>query len=616
MTMLIPELPPPGQRLDAGADLAEAFADLIGRLHDEGGGDGKSRSLICLAAFMTSRATSNGNACARLDDSPSELPPRWVREWPTAARWRDALISSPMVAIEGAQDTFRPLILDSAGRLYLHRYWDYEVHLVERLRALNFATPPADMKEAKSLLERLFPNPEGLKPNWQKVAAAVALLRRLCVISGGPGTGKTTTVVKILAVLLTLEPKLRIALAAPTGKAAARMQESIRHAADKLPVSRETLDGMPKESHTLHRLLGYRPSSVGFRHNRQNPLPYDVIIVDEASMLDLALAAKLFDAVGDDARVILLGDKDQLASVETGAVFADICGQRSLTPEGATLVKKLSGFDVAAGLDADSVVRGFSDAIVWLRHSYRFSQDGGIGKLAAQINRGDSAAALATLREGDGSELSWNEESPDTETLADKLIPGYTRFIEALRNRVIPVNVLKAFESYRVLCAVKEGGLGTRRLNEALAIRLRTLLGDNGSNGRWFNGRPVMMTANDYALKLYNGDIGVALANAQGDIMVYFTHPDGSTRTVAPSRLASCETAFAMTVHKSQGSEFDCIDVVLPSVSSQIVTRELLYTAITRARTSARLWGLALVISEAIARRIDRSSGLSDRLAK
>jgi len=523
-------------------------------------------------------------------------------------------MASPMVAVEDAEDMFRPLVLDTVGRLYLHRYWDYEVRLSQRLRELNTPIALTDVQKARELLDRLFPNPERLDPDWQKVAAAIALTRRLCVISGGPGTGKTTTVVKVLAVLLTLDPTLRIALAAPTGKAAARLQESIRRQAASLPVSPEIIARMPQEPHTLHRLLRYQPGRVGFRHNRDNPLPYDVVIVDEASMLDLAMAAKLSDAVMDGARLILLGDKDQLASVETGSVFADICRNRSITPTGAELTKTLTGFDIPSGGRDGSDGGGLSDAIVLLNRSYRFSTEGGIGKLAQQINKGDGAAALDTLRIVDGPEVSWVNEAPETEALADRLFEGYATFVDAVKSASSPEKVLKAFEAYRALCAVKESAQGTRRINEAIERRMRATLDDSGNAGRWFHGRPVIVTANDYLLKLYNGDIGVALMDAAGELTTYFPNPDGSVRAVAPGRLTSCETAFAMTVHKSQGSEFDSVDVVLTSAENRVLTRELLYTAITRARTRIRVWGRSDVVKVTISRRTERLSGLADRI--
>lgn len=717
MNTLLPALPAPGPRLDAAQDLADAFAGLIAHLHVDGGGAPGDVELVRMAACAASSAASAGHACARLGDvglTGMGGAPHWVDslrrsphgyDWPSPARWRAALRASPVVAFDGsihalagaeladdghdlapdrAAETFRPLALDGAGRLYLHRYWDYEVRLAQRLAALNRPWPlsEADLASATRLLAQLFPAAAGAallsqpqqkpgvslqgqpqlapdprpdprpEPDLQKVAAAVAVARRLCIISGGPGTGKTTTVVKVLAVLLTLQPALRIALAAPTGKAAARLQESIRLQAQTLPVAAPILARMPQASHTLHRLLGYRPGRVQFRHDRQHPLPYDVVVVDEASMLDLALAAKLFDAVSDTARVILLGDKDQLTSVETGSVFADLCRRRSVTRTAAERVQVLTGYGSVPGSAADgagaagdsdaadstdttdtaAVAAGtdrLADAVVWLERSYRFSSAGGIGRLAAQVNRGNAQAALLSLRAAavdlGGAVLSWDEDPLEVAELAGRLIHGYADFVAAVRLRKPAREVLAAFDRYRVLCALNDGPQGTRRLNEALAARCRLALGESAaalsglstrSASHWFHGRPVLVGANDYALGLYNGDIGVALVDRRGRLAVNFPRPDGAIRSLSPAQLGGCDSAFAMTIHKAQGSEFERIAVVLPATDNPVLTRELLYTALTRARRSLRLWAPADILATTIGRRIEHYSGLADRLGK
>ena len=470
----------------------------------------------------------------------------------------------------------------------------------------------------------------GVRPDWQKIAAATALLRRLCIVSGGPGTGKTTTVVKVLALLLALHPALRVALAAPTGKAAARLQGSLRDQLAGLPVAAEVKARLPVEAYTVHRLLGHRPGRVSFRHDRDHPLPYDLVVVDEASMLDLALATKLVEALPDDGRLILLGDKDQLSAVETGTVFANLCATRGMSAEmresvealtdetlpetgvGAALAR-VSHHHPAAAPDAlatgssEKCGPGLSDAVVWLEQGHRYAQGGAIGALVERVREGDAEAVLAWLSGHSGgevgSEVLWQETVPGAERLAATLIEGYAEYLDAVQSGAPPEVVLAAFERRRVLCAVREGEQGTARLNALLTERFRGALGGPSSGASWYAGRPVLITANDYTVRVFNGDVGVALPGPGGRFLVHFPHLDGGTRPLAPSRLPEHETAFAMTIHKAQGSEFERVEVVLPVRDSRVLTRELLYTALTRARASVRLWARAAVLRDTISRR-------------
>ncbi len=411
--------------------------------------------------------------------------------------------------------------------------------------------------------------------------------------------------VKVLALLLGLHPALRVALAAPTGKAAARLQGSLRDQLAGLPVAAEVKARLPAEAYTVHRLLGHRPGRVSFRHDREHPLPYDLVVVDEASMLDLALATKLVEALPDDGRLILLGDKDQLSAVETGTVFANRCATRSMGAEMRESIEALT--DEALPETDGGAAQGLADAVVWLEQGHRYAQGGAIGALVERVREGDAEAVLAWLsgRSGRevGPEVLWQDTVPGAESLAAILIEGYAEYLDAVQSGAPPEVVLAAFERRRVLCAVREGEQGTARLNALLTERFRAALGGPPSGVSWYPGRPVLITANDYTVRVFNGDVGVTLPAPGGRFLVHFPHLGGGTRPLAPSRLPEHETAFAMTVHKAQGSEFERVEVVLPTRDSRVLTRELLYTALTRARASVRLWARAVVLRDTIARR-------------
>ena len=531
---------------------------------------------------------------------------------PPLETWLEQLARSPVVACSGDPNDFRPLVLVGETRLYLYRYFDYERRLAARLAEMNRpAALPCPAPVAAALLSRLFPQEGGVRPDWQKIAAATALLRRLCIVSGGPGTGKTTTVVKVLALLLALHPALRVALAAPTGKAAARLQGSLRDQLAGLPVAAEVKARLPAEAYTVHRLLGHRPGRISFRHDREHALPYGLVVVDEASMLDLALATKLVEALPDDGRLILLGDKDQLSAVETGTVFANLCATRGMGTEMRESVEALTDETLAeTGVGAGSGEKcgqGLSDAVVWLEQGHRYAQGGAIGALVERVREGDAEAVLAWLSGHSGgevgSEVLWQDTVPGAEPLAATLIEGYAEYLDAVQSGAPPEVVLAAFERRRVLCAVREGEQGTARLNALLTEQFLARLGGPPFGGSWYAGRPVLITANDYTVRVFNGDVGVALPGPEGRFLVHFPHLGGGTRPLAPSRLPEHETAFAMTIHKAQGSEFERVEVVLPARDSRVLTRELLYTALTRARASVRLWAKPAVLRDTITRR-------------
>ncbi|MGX2041288.1 exodeoxyribonuclease V subunit alpha [Methylocaldum sp. MU1018] len=594
-------------RLLKFSPLGKQFAAYLGRL------DGAPHEAVEWAAQLVYQAVAEGRVCIRLDDYAgaeiiAENGDAAIR-LPELSDWLAILRNAKLV---GEPGSFAPLILDASRRLYLARYWHYEKTLADGLMALaQSPCPEIDPVKLRAELGRLFAHNTAV-PDRQKLAAAVAALRRFCVISGGPGTGKTSTVVRILAALHSQsgERLLRIALSAPTGKAAARLQESIREQKAKLPLPQAVLDALPETASTLHRLLGAKPDSVHFRHDRKNPLPVDVLVVDEASMIDLALMAKLIDALPKSARLILLGDKDQLASVEAGAVFGDLCESSGYSPAFCDQLYAASGVEIPSG---DLFTPALSDCVALLTHSHRFGSESGIGQLARLINGGHAKQAIELLAGGRHPDIHWERaRTGGRADLARTLERGYHAFFAAVDSGADPRDILRLFGRFRVLTAHREGDSGAAGINrlfeERLYARRRLRRG-----GRWYPGRPVIVTRNDYDLRLFNGDIGIALDTDAG-LRVFFEDADGHIRGFSPARLPEHETVYAMTVHKSQGSEFDEIVLALPDAESPILDRPLIYTAITRARHRAEIQGSQKILDDAIKRVPERSSGLRERL--
>lgn len=594
--------------------LAEGFAAHAVRWARERHAQESALEALSQAAYQVSLATSEGHVCAHLGDlfqSPEEIGEPALRR---------LLLDSGVVGTPEAPGAM-PLILDSEGRLYLHRYFDYERRLAHRLM-LSCKRSGICAEGIQSRLDGLFAaNAQKLseRPDWQKIAVAVALQGSLTIISGGPGTGKTTTVVNLLACLLDQNPGCRIALAAPTGKAAARMLEAIRLRAAHLPA--EIQSRLPGESFTVHRLLGPTPAAGQFRHHAGNPLAIDALVVDEASMLGLALATQLFDAVPESARIILLGDKDQLAAVESGAVFSELSADPTLSAECVAGVAALTGIP-AERIQPSSPVTPppLRNSVVWFSENFRFARDSGIGRLAADINAGEAARALEGLRTGTDPSIAWiedEEKAPAAETV-QRLLRGYAGYLDAVRTDIDnKTAVFEAFGRFRVLCAVREGLRGVETINNLVSRHFRQSLDhplDPGERSEWYPGRPVMVLRNDYVLKLFNGDIGIVLPHDSGELMVFFPDSDAGFRAVAAVRLPQHETAFAVTVHKSQGSEFDEVLLMLPAEPSHVVTRELLYTAVTRSRERVTIVSGAQVFERAVQSPTRRHSGLIARL--
>jgi exodeoxyribonuclease V alpha subunit len=581
--------------------LERALVDSLRRL------DPAAEPLVLASAALLCAALDNGDVCLPLARRAGQRP--WPDHGfclPPLAEWQARLAASSLV---GADGDFTPLIL-VGERLYLARYQAYERNLAEQLLSRASDLPEIDEAQLSESLTRLFAF-NAQQPDWQRLAAAQAVRRRLAVISGGPGTGKTTTVVRLLAALLE-QPggeRMAIGLAAPTGKAAARMAEAIRNAKAELPVSEAIKAALPEQARTLHRLLGSRGDSPQVRHNAANPLALDVLVVDEASMVDLALMAKLIDALPPSARLILLGDKDQLCAVEAGAVFAELCEGHGFDAQAAADLQRITGQQVAVAPPTSRL----GDAVVLLSHSHRFAGDSGIGELARLINGGDVSATLNLLEE-QRSDLAWNAQ-PTPADLLERLDRGYAPFLAAAKNGD-PQAAFAAFNGFRALCAQREGAWGVAGINEALEARVKRR-GQVASRERWYVGRPVMVRQNDYALGLFNGDIGICLHSEYG-LRVYFesggSGEDGY-RPFAPARLPSHDSAFAMTVHKSQGSEFSEVLLALPEQPSPLLSRSLFYTGITRAKHKVEIWGLPARLGEAVATRAERAAGLAERLA-
>ena len=511
-----------------------------------------------------------------------------------------------------------PLVL-AAGRLYLRRYWADERRVAAHVRARVAHEPAADPATVRHWLDALFPDEAAF--DWQKFACAVALRARLSVVTGGPGTGKTYTAARLLALLWAVDPapdRLRIALAAPTGKAAARLKQSISRAlaelqgrvGDALRLGERV--ARLESARTLHALLGARAGTRRFQRDAAHPLDVDVLLVDEASMVHLEMMAALLDALPAHARVVLLGDKDQLASVEAGAVLGDLCRgaeRGGYDADTAAYARATTGHDLPAGFTGDA--GPLARQTVMLRRSRRF--DGAIGQLALAVNEGDAARAASLLRDpGQAGELGW--PAANDPTAAVRLaVAGYGACFTAVRERAAPADVLAAFDRFRLLCAVRDGAWGVTELNAAVQ---RALAADGllKPSSDWYEGRPVMVTRNIADAGIFNGDIGIALRVGDDALRVFFA--DGEqVRSVGVSRLADVETAFAMTVHKSQGSEFEHTALVLPDTPSRVLTRELVYTGITRARKRFTLvTGRERVFAEALGQRTVRFSGLLDSL--
>lgn len=640
--------------------------------------------LLLFASALTSHQLGRGHICLDLQytlDNPYlslSLPPEGnngpalantplpsdILSGITPQYWYSKL-QHPSLVSRGAGNT--PLVF-SGWHLYLRRYWQYERnveiairHRLAQTKNIEIGLPQEYCKE---MLSRLFPatatNASANTTDWQKIACALAARSAFSIITGGPGTGKTTTVVKLLILLQSLAIKggsdtrpLRIRLAAPTGKAAARLRESISGTLERLPSSVLKLDGLreaiPTKVTTLHRLLGSRPNHRQYRHDARNPLALDILVVDEASMVDLEMMAAVLSALPDHARLILLGDKDQLASVEAGSMLGELCRRAkdgNFTQETMAWLLNITGENIEEAL-LNPAGTQLDQNTVMLRYSHRFTAGSGIGQLAEAVNNGDALQI----------ERIWNRRYPDLkkhdlETIQDPALDsliigttdsttaltrqkGYAHYLLLMANQHPSIHadisefdnwartVIAAYDQFQVLCALRNGPHGVTGLNQRISEALsRHRLIDVSTP--WYQGRPVLVTRNDYRLGLMNGDIGITLRYPQRDkrsgethwvTRVAFPKNDGinGIHWILPSRLLSVETVYALTVHKSQGSEFEHCVLLLPPQLNPALTRELVYTGITRARKWFSLIsvGNPRIMSEASTRTVQRSGGLS-----
>ena len=645
--------------------LDKAFVGFLHELEPQGD------PLVLMAAALTSHQLGHGHVCLDLFETLKEpdfalsLPPEGDLQSTAAvlpsqvlatldgAHWCKALAASRLVALaadQSEQARQRPLVL-SGKRLYLRRYWAYERRIDNALRqrlAVQEETP-ADLAER---LGGLFGAAKAAGPvDWQKLACALATRGAFSIITGGPGTGKTTTVVRLLALLqapaVEAGKPLRIRLAAPTGKAAARLTESISLQVRSLSVDDSVREKIPSDVTTVHRLLGNRPGTRHFRHHAGNRLPLDVLVVDEASMIDLEMMANLLDALPVHARLVLLGDKDQLASVEAGAVLGDLCRDAEAgwySPQTRSWLEAVSGEQLAdSGLQEDNAgTHPLAQQVVMLRHSRRFGEGSGIGQLARWVNQQQAEEARRLLAARSHADLYGLSLKGEQDRTLERLLleghgdgpQGYRHYLSLLRGQRPPADtaledprwtawardVLLAFDQFQLLCAVRKGPWGVEGLNQRITAALfkaRLIESDQ----QWYEGRPVLMTRNDYGLGLMNGDIGIALKLPEHEgtqdgrqvLRVAFPRNDGQggVRFVLPSRLNDVETVYAMTVHKSQGSEFAHTALILPEALNPVLTKELIYTGITRAKDwFSLIEPRAGVFEEAVRRKVKRLSGL------
>ncbi len=676
------------QILDAlDVELARGFLRMVGQTPD-------AQPEVALGAALASRAPAHGHLCVQIQTAANtpcgsadmELPDDTMRPilpWPRPDAWLKALNASTLVR-GPASDQVTPLVLDVSGRLYLDRYWCYEQRLADGIRdRLGGMSDIEDPAALAQVLERLIPeNPD--KPDWrrgvldQRFAVLVALRHKFAVLSGGPGTGKTTSVGAILMSLLweadqarrrgSDHPVPRIQLMAPTGKAAARMTEAIRAFRERLaqqPASSDLADLLPAEpweASTIHRALKIhpdRPTHPAFCPDHR--LPADIVVVDEASMVDAAMMTRLIDALRPDARLVLLGDQDQLASVEAGAILGDLCGVGGDGPSGvspvlADLAHQVVGPDLE--LTHSPTGPAIRDAVAHLSHPFRFGETSGIGRLSRSIRELASQTGevleravglmvervIAAQGVDGGQDLLWHplDGADDLEgrTLAHPDDPASRQRAGVVRREIeqhwggilrralggfagvtdqaghldAVRQALLALDDFRVLCTHRRGPRGVETLNRLTKKWLKDIADVRGD---WFEGCPIMVLKNDYRTNLFNGDVGMVLKAAPGDgpgLRAWFQGPNNTPRSLVEARLPAHETVFAMTIHKSQGSQFDHVLLLLPARDSEFVTRELVYTGLTRAKERAHLAGSADVLRASLKRRVQRASGLRERL--
>ena len=565
------------------SELACQFARFIERLNKT------DDPLIAVTAALLSEANSQGHVCLNLfqamnhdDYSALDLPDN-VTEWTKRLK---------LSHVVGQAGEFAPLILSEQATLYLYRYWLDEQNVAQSIRQ---RCQPVALVNQQPIQQQFANWPSEIEGvNWQKVAVFMALSQQFSVITGGPGTGKTTIVLRLLTMLLAENSNMKIALAAPTGKAAARLQQAIDNsAADTI------------ESKTLHRLLGITADNLQGRYSADNPLAIDVVIVDEASMIDISLMAILMQALPQQARVVLLGDRQQLASVESGAVLANLCQHpMQFSPEFCQHLSVTTGIEI----EATDTVTTLNNSVVELQHSYRFDQQSDIGRLATAVQLADIQAVFDVAANAETA--IWQQQC-DSSSVLTTIIALYQPFFDAIKSNADALFCLQQFEQQRVLCALKQGPQSVQSVNDAIERHIQKQ-GWRTQQG-FYHGRPIMVTQNDYRQQLFNGDTGLILRDETGELKACFLF-DKSLHWFELTRLPAHETAYAITIHKSQGSEFDNVCILLAEQENLLLTKELLYTAITRAKKQVMLVCSEAILTKTVVTQHQRETGLAGLL--
>ncbi len=588
---------------------------------------GTEDDAVALGVAFAARAPRLGHVCvdlatvARTASADTDVAVDLnALPWPEAAPWTDLMAASDLVGPE------RPLRLEGSV-IYLDRLWaDEQLVAADLVARAARSVAPVGLALLAAGLDGFFDPDADPDPDLQRMAAATAVLRHLTVIAGGPGTGKTTTVARVLALIdaqaaAAGERAPLVALAAPTGKAAARLEEAVRTTAAEM-----TLDDVARarllevRGVTLHRLLGRNPGNhTRFRHNRRNRLAHDVVVVDETSMVSLSMMARLLEAVRPDARLILVGDPEQLASVEAGSVLGDIVGPAArglrMRPAARAELGQVAGQAVPATDPPGDAVIG--DGIVVLRRIHRFS--GTIARLAEAIEAGDSDRVMEVLGGANDDDVQWVSSDAADPAAAAALATVRAIAVETGRHVIDAARAgdasaaITALGDFRLLCAHRRGPQGVATWMQQVENWLRADVDGFSTGTTWYVGRPLLVTENDYSLELYNGDTGVVIEREGGRLVAAFDR-GGQVIDVSPTRLAAVDTVYAMTVHKSQGSQFDTVVFLLPDAASPILTRELLYTAVTRARKRLIVIGTEASLRAAVERPIARASGLRQAL--
>lgn len=631
------------------SELNYQFAKMIDGKQKDLGYSERQQNLALLLSALLSYQTQQGHSCLLLDSPHARFPfglqGRKFEQYHQAIwqkidnipplEWQQALGDHIAFSASPAQTT--PLLFQHQ-RLYFYRYWQAENRIAQALQqAGKIEGKSANPSLDKQILDRFFQQSEQI--DWQKIAVATALNKPFSLISGGPGTGKTTSVTKLLAVLQLKQleqglPLLKTALCAPTGKAAARLKESIAHNLNHLTLPESLKQQIATPASTIHSLLGITPYQDLPRYHQHNPLPFDLLVVDEASMIDLFVMEKLFNALAPTTRVILLGDKDQLASVEAGNAMSEL-GELLTFGYSEAHCRYLTEVTGTAMFSQYSELPPICDSLCHLRHSHRFKADSGIGALATRINAKQAAESWQLFTEPTFTDIhcylyppadAFDEKSAHhqhcVQLVVKTAVEQYRHYLNLVKQRVADPSqvsvsqIFEAFQQVRFLCALRVGELGVERLNQSIAEALQQArLVEFKQSRENYIGKPILITENAPQLHIFSGDIGIVLPDEQGKLRIYFeAQQEDKPLSISPSRVPNYEPAYVMTVHKSQGSEFAHTFLVMPLTPAPVLTKELLYTAVTRARTQFTLFSEEKIWKSAVKTEISRQSGLKVQL--